>query len=148
VELDQIAHEALELARPRIAALRRARGIRLVEELGRPPPILAHSAELVSALLNLLVNGIDAMVDGGSLTISTGASEGGAWVRVHDQGPGIPDDVKERIFEPFFTTKGQQGTGLGLSMVYACVQRHGAKLQLDTAPGRGTTFTVWFPAAS
>jgi signal transduction histidine kinase len=148
VELDLIAHEALELARPRIAAVRRPRGIRLVEELGGPPPILAHSAGLVSAILNLLVNGIDAMTEGGSLTISTGAADGGAWVRVRDEGPGIPDDVKERIFEPFFTTKGKEGTGLGLAMVYAFVQRHGGKLTLDTAPGRGTTFTLWFPVSS
>jgi signal transduction histidine kinase len=148
VLLDALAHEALELSRPRISSARRARGIRLVEELGSPPAIHARPAELVTSLLNVISNAIDALVDGGTVTVSTGASDGGAWVRVHDDGPGIPEAVRARIYEPFFTTKGAtEGTGLGLAMVYAFVQRHGGKLTLDTAVGKGTTFTIWFPAA-
>jgi signal transduction histidine kinase len=148
VELDAVAHEAVELSRPRIASARRPRGIRVVEELTGPPSILARSTELVAALLNLIANAIDAMVDGGTVTVTTGTADGGAWVRVHDDGPGIPPELQDRIFEPFFTTKGKEGTGLGLAMVYAFVQRHGGKLTLDTVPGKGTTFTLWFPLVS
>jgi signal transduction histidine kinase len=148
VRLDALAHEATELARPRIAALRRPRGVRLVEHLGAPPPILARSSELVAALLNVIVNSIDVLTDGGTVTVSTGAGDGGAWVKVHDDGSGIPEEIRNRIFEPFFTTKGKEGTGLGLAMVYAFVQRHAGKLSLDSPPGHGTTFTLWFPAAS
>jgi signal transduction histidine kinase len=148
VRLDDLAHEAVELSRPRIASTYRARGIRLVEELGSPPAVSARPAELVTALLNIISNAIDALADGGTVTISTGASSGGAWVRVRDDGPGIPEEHRGRVFEPFFTTKGaKEGTGLGLAMVYAFVQRHGGKLTLDTALGKGTTFTMWFPGA-
>jgi signal transduction histidine kinase len=145
VALDAVAHEAIELSRPRIATKRRARGIRIVAESGAPPLVRARSSELLGALLNLLVNAVDAMEDGGTITVATGAADEGAWVQVADDGPGIPEALQRRIFEPFFTTKGKAGTGLGLAMVYACVQRHAGKLTLDSAPGQGTRFTLWFP---
>ena len=139
VHLDELTHEALELSRPRIASTYRARGVRLVEELGRPPPVNVRPAELVTALLNIISNAIDALAEGGTVTVCTGSSDGGAWVQIHDDGPGIPEE---------HTTKGaKEGTGLGLAMVYAFVQRHGGKLTLDTEVGRGTTFTMWFPSA-
>jgi len=148
VSLDALAHEAIELSRPRIASVYRARGVTLVEELGSPPTVNARPAEVVTALLNILVNAIDALTEGGTVTVSTGALDGGAWVRVHDDGPGIPEASRGRVFEPFFTTKGaKEGTGLGLAMVYAFVQRHCGKLTLDSAVGIGTTFTIWLPAA-
>jgi signal transduction histidine kinase len=118
VQPDAMTHEAVELSRPRIASKLRAHGIHLVEELGRTPAIHARPAELVSALLNIVSNSVDALVDGGTVTITTGAADGGAWVRVHDDGPGIPEEHRARIFAPFFTTKGaKEGTGLGLAMV-------------------------------
>jgi signal transduction histidine kinase len=146
VDVDVLTHEAVELSRPRIAS-QRARGIRIVEELGAPPLIEARPTELVVALINLIANAIDALQDGGTVTVSTGPDHGGAWMRVRDDGPGIPEAIQRRIFEPFFTTKGKEGTGLGLAMVYAFVQRHAGKLTLDTGPDRGTSFTLWMPAA-
>jgi signal transduction histidine kinase len=148
VDLDRVAHEAVELGRPRIIAKRRARGVRLVEQLAHPPPVLARSTELVGALLNLIVNAIDALAEGGTVTVATGAGEGDAWVRVHDDGPGIPDEIQHRIFEPFFTTKGTEGTGLGLAMVYAFAERHGGSVSLDSGPGRGTSFSLRLPLAT
>jgi signal transduction histidine kinase len=145
VDLDALAHEAVELSRPRIASAHRPRGIWIVEELGRPPPIMARSAEMVNALVNLVVNAIDALGEGGTITVRSGASEGSAWISVHDDGPGIAEEHRERLFEPFFTTKGQVGTGLGLSMVYALAQRYGGRLAVESAPGLGTTFTLSFP---
>jgi signal transduction histidine kinase len=145
VALDAVAHEAIELARPSIASRTRAHEIQMVAELGAPPSVRARSSEMMTNILNLLVNAVDAMVDGGTITVRTGEADGGAWVAVADDGPGIPEALQRRVFEPFFTTKGNSGTGLGLSMVYACVQRHGGKLTLDSAPGHGTRFTLWFP---
>ena len=99
--------------------------------------------------MNLLVNAIDALVEGGTVTVTTAATpEGGAWVRVADDGPGIPEAVRARVFEPFFTTKGQSGTGLGLPMVYAFAKRHGATVALESEPGAGAAFTLTFPPAS
>jgi signal transduction histidine kinase len=152
VALDTVAHEAIEISRPRIASKRRGRGVRIVAERGAPPPVRARSSDLVAALLNLLVNSIDAMEDGGTITVATGTgtgtADGGAWVRVSDDGPGIPEELQRLVFEPFFTTKGSAGTGLGLAMVYGSVRRYGGKLTLDSAPGRGTRFTLWFPCAA
>jgi signal transduction histidine kinase len=145
VALDDLAHEAIELSRPRIGAKERAREIGIVASRGAPPPVRARGSELMAALLNLLVNAVDAMEDGGTITVGTGAVETRAWVQVADDGPGIPLDMQQRIFEPFFTTKGNAGTGLGLAMVYACVQRYGGSLDLESAPGCGTRFTLWFP---
>jgi signal transduction histidine kinase len=101
----------------------------------------------VSALVNLIVNAIEAM-NGGTITLRTGVGDDGVWVQVSDNGPGMPPDVERRIFEPFFTTKGSEGTGLGLAMVYACMQRQGGTVKVETAEGKGTTFTLSFPKAS
>jgi signal transduction histidine kinase len=146
VDLARLVREAAGVARPRMAATGRV--LRVVEELAEVPSVLADSGELVSALVNLVVNAIDAAgATGTCITLRTGEEKGGAFVEVEDDGPGMPPEVEERVFEPFFTTKGAEGTGLGLAMVYATVQRYGGNITLDTALGRGTRFRVWFPSA-
>ena len=105
---------------------------------------MAVSGEILSALVNLFVNAVDAGAS--TITLRSGEDDGGSWIAISDDGPGMPPDVAKRVFEPFFTTKGAEGTGLGLSMVYASMQRHGGKVQLDTAEGQGTTFKLWFVA--
>ncbi len=146
-QLNDLVREALEICGPRLRAA--AELVRVQEELGQPPPVLVQPAEVVSALVNLVVNALDALGgrSGGEIRISTGAAEGGGWARVADNGPGIPAEAEARIFEPFFTTKGTEGTGLGLSMVYALMQRHGGSVSVDNQPGMGAAFTLWFPAA-
>ncbi len=146
VDLDWLVHEASEIARPRMAA-RGGRANRIVEELGKSAPIQGRAGDILSALVNLIVNAIDAMPAGGTITLRTGESAETSWVQVVDDGPGIPSDIERRMFEPFFTTKGEEGTGLGLAMVYACMQRHGGSITVDTAPGKGTAFTLSFPRA-
>ncbi|MBK9266220.1 MAG: response regulator [Polyangiaceae bacterium] len=144
VDLDRLVRQAAEIAKPRMAA--RGRLLRIREELGGPPGFWGHSGDIVSALVNLIVNAIDALAEGGgSITLRTGQTGGQAWVQVADDGPGMPTDVEKRVFEPFFTTKGDEGTGLGLAMVHACMERHGGSVKLETAPGKGTTFTLSFP---
>lgn len=148
VDLDRLVREAAEIARPRVASVG-GRGVRIAQELTAPPHVMAMSGEVVSALVNLIVNAIDALAGkGGTITLRSGESSGGSWVSVGDDGPGMPRDVEKHVFEPFFTTKGAEGTGLGLAMVYACVQRHGGTVTLDTEPDAGTTFTLWFPGGS
>ena len=145
VDLNLLVHEAAEIARPRMSS-RGKRLLRLREELGAPRLVRGRSGEIVSALVNLIINSIDAMSEtGDTITLRTGEAESSSWVQVRDNGPGIPPGIAERVFEPFFTTKGDEGTGLGLPMVYACMQRHGGSVKLETAPGEGTTFTLAFP---
>lgn len=146
VDLNYIAHEAAELAKPRMASGGRRMSV-IREDLGKPPPVLGHSGEIVSAVVNLVVNAIDALREGGTITVRTGEQEGKAILSVEDDGPGITPEMQHRIFEPFFTTKGQEGTGLGLAMVFACMERHGGTVALKSTVGEGARFTLCFPPA-
>ena len=116
------------------------------------PPVLADPGQIEQVLMNLVVNARHAMPGGGTLLIETAAktsADGAALVelRVGDSGQGMDEATKAKIFEPFFTTKEQgEGTGLGLSTVYGIVQQSGGTIAVDTALGRGTTFTLMFPA--
>ena len=89
------------------------------------------------------------MPEGGTLTLRTRAQSATAWSssRCSDTGVGMDEDTRRRCLEPFFTTKGERGTGLGLAMVYGMVQRHGAEIEIDSAPGSGTTVRLAFPTA-
>ena len=145
VDLNKVARDSADVARPRMATGRRALCV-ISQKLGAPPQVLAAADEIVSAVVNLVINAIDALPDGGHIELSTGEERGGAWIQVADDGPGMTPEVEQRVFEPFFSTKGAEGTGLGLAMVYACVMRHGGSIHLTTAPGQGATFRLWFPA--
>jgi PAS domain S-box-containing protein len=134
--------------------------IELVIVLGeRPVQVRADRGQLEQVIMNLAVNARDAMADGGVLTVEVasldldGPAGGGpsrtgpcVTIAVTDTGCGMDAPTAARIFEPFFTTKEQgKGTGLGLSMVYGIVEQSGGRIQVASAPGRGTTFTVFLP---
>jgi len=112
------------------------------------PPVEGEPSEIREALTNILFNALDAMPDGGSITFNTGAKDGRVVCSVADSGIGMPEDVRQRVFDPFFTTKGERGTGLGLSVVYGIVARHGGEIDVDSRLGSGTTFTLRFPIAT
>jgi signal transduction histidine kinase len=105
VDLNSLAREAVQLAKPRMTN-GTGRPSRIHEDLGTPPPVLGQPSEIVSALLNLLVNAIDAMPSGGNIAVRTGEERDGGWIAVADDGPGMGREVRARVFEPFFTTKG------------------------------------------
>jgi len=113
--------------------------------------ILMNRTELQQVLVNLMVNAIHAMPDGGWLTLRTfDRDEGrrpGVVIEVADTGAGMAPDVMQRIFDPFFTTKRREGTGLGLSISQMLVTRQGGKLSVESELGKGTTFAVWLPEA-
>lgn len=144
VDINRLAHDAAEVARPRMASGRRALSV-IKQALHDPPHVWAEADEVVSAIVNLIINAIDAMPEGGEIIIRTGEERGGAWIEVQDNGPGMAPEVEQRVFEPFFSTKGADGTGLGLAMVFACMMRHGGAVTLKTAPGEGALFRLWFP---
>ncbi len=120
------------------------------------PDIMGAEGEIRDALTNLIFNAVDAMPEGGAITLRTRFSpaEPGAAARparveleVSDTGLGMDDETRRRCIEPFYTTKGERGTGLGLPMVYGMVQRHSAELEIDSEPGRGTTVRLIFSGA-
>ncbi len=111
------------------------------------PPVAGDPAELREAFTNLVLNAVDAMPKGGTLTLRTRAADGQVEVEVRDTGTGIPEHIREKIFDPFFTTKGPKGTGLGLSMAYGILQRHNGRITVESEEGHGTIFRLLFPAA-
>jgi signal transduction histidine kinase len=146
IDLNHIVHEAVELARPQMASRGGGRLSAIRVEPGTPQRILARPGEVLSAIVNLVVNAIDAMPEGGTITVRTGEADGKAWVQVADDGPGMTAELRQKVFEPFFTTKGADGTGLGLAMVFACMERQGGSVSLESEPGAGAKFTLRFPS--
>jgi signal transduction histidine kinase len=114
--------------------------------LGEVPPLRCNAAQLGQVILNLLLNAADAVTPPGEVTFETSVAQGQLRLRVHDNGSGIPPAVMPRIFDPFFTTKEVgRGTGLGLTVSNDIVRAHGGRIEVDSRPGAGTTFTVWLP---
>ncbi len=146
LSLDTVAQEAISIAKPRMTSKPGAMPT-IVRELTNPPEVLAQKGEVVSAVVNLVVNAIDVLDKPGQIFVRTGVDRGGSWIEVEDTGPGMTDEVRDHVFEPFFTTKGEAGTGLGLAMVYACMVRHSGTAEVTSEPGRGARFRLWFPGS-
>lgn len=108
------------------------------------PTLLCNSDQLRQVFLNLILNAMEAMPQGGILNIRTAAGSSVALIEISDTGIGIPDEVREHLFEPFFTTK-STGTGLGLSISAHIVTQHGGQITVDSTPGHGTTFRITLP---
>jgi len=120
-----------------------------VETSENLPPLLGDPGQLQQAIITLATNAVDAMPSGGMLTISSRSEGNNLLVAVSDTGVGIPPENTAKIFEPFFTTKEVgQGTGLGLAVCYGILTEHGGSLEVQSAPGVGTTFTITLPAAT
>jgi signal transduction histidine kinase/ActR/RegA family two-component response regulator/HAMP domain-containing protein len=156
VDLNRLVREVIELTRARWRDLPQQQGIviDLQPELASLlPTIVGAESEVRDALTNLVFNAIDAMPAGGKLTIRTRSvapREHGSWaaavcLEVSDTGIGMDETTRQHCLEPFFTTKGERGTGMGLAMVYGMAQRHSADLEIESAPGSGTTVRVMFP---
>ncbi|MFN8634515.1 MAG: response regulator [Chloroflexota bacterium] len=151
--LPDLIAQAISLTRPRWKDQAQAAGatIEVAVEVEAIPPIEANAAEIRDALVNLILNAVDALPAGGTIALRArsqpnqdGQQE--AIVEVTDNGVGMSDAVRRRCLEPFFTTKGDQGTGLGLSIVHGSLRRHGGSLEIDSAVGRGTTVRLRLPA--
>ena len=145
VRLDPLVEQVLEVSAPaRPKTVRVETGL---ADQGRA--LLGDETQLFQMTLNLVLNSFEALAkQGGTVRVSTSSDGGHISLRVADNGPGIPDQVKNKIFDPFFTTKGSgKGIGLGLAIVQQIVEAHGGAVALESAAGQGTAFTVTFPAA-
>jgi CheY-like chemotaxis protein/anti-sigma regulatory factor (Ser/Thr protein kinase) len=151
VDANHLFRQVIELTRARWSDMPQERGIviRLQVQLEENlPPIIGADNEIRDAITNLVLNAVDAMPDGGTLTCRSfrDAATGRVGIEVRDTGCGMSEKVRLRCLEPFFTTKGERGTGLGLAMVYGMVQRHSAELVIDSEEGVGTTMRFVFPS--
>jgi signal transduction histidine kinase len=143
VEIAKIVSHVCELLRPEAAA----RGIEIVACLPESmPSLVADAAQLTQALVNLVINAIQAVERNGRVEVSVNqkAPDGALTLAVRDTGPGIPADKHSAIFEPFFTTK-VEGSGLGLWIVQQIITAHGGAVEATNAPGGGAVFVVQLP---
>ena len=140
-----VVHDTLKLVRNQLTLS----GIQVEEDLPPGlPPFHGDRKSLQQVFLNLFINAIQAMLDGGTLTLKAHPAEDGQWLKVEvtDTGVGIEPEHLPRIFDPFYTTKQVgRGTGLGLSVTYGIVEKHGGHIEVESQRGKGSTFTVILP---
>ena len=147
VDLGRCLEEATALTEPRWKSQAQSRGltIKVVRDVAEIPVILGDAGGIREMLTNLIFNAVDAMPEGGTITMQARVDGDDVLLTVTDTGTGMSEEVRRRCLEPFFSTKDQQGTGLGLSMVHATVQRHRGTIAVDSTPGLGTTFSIRLP---
>jgi signal transduction histidine kinase/ActR/RegA family two-component response regulator len=151
VDLNQTAAEAIELTSPRWRDVPQRRGVTIELETDFQedlPVVMGNEGEIRQAVTNLILNAVDAMPEGGALTVRT--REGGELpavvvLEVRDTGVGMDEETQRRCLEPFFSTKGERGSGMGLATVYGTMQRHDGDVQVESALGEGTTMRLLFP---
>jgi signal transduction histidine kinase len=159
VNINQVIEDVIDLTRPRWRDLSQRQGvsIHIQRELElQLPLLLSDPGELREALINLVFNAVDALPHGGTITFVTRSfdeptadpacpSRRQLLVEVRDNGIGMDEKTRQRCLEPFFTTKAERSAGLGLAMVYGMMQRHDGTIEVESAPGRGTTVRLVFP---
>lgn len=143
VDLRSLAAEVVALAAPEAGSHK----VEIVQERSTEPlPVRVDSDLMKQAILNVVINGVQAMPEGGSLTLRAFSSEHAAVLEVQDTGPGISPEIRDKIFNLYFTTK-KSGSGIGLALTYRAMQLHNGALEVDTKPHHGTTFRFMLPLA-
>ncbi len=147
VDINELLDNVLEFTKMRWRNEAESRGITIEvqRDYGAIPNILGSASELREVLTNLINNALDAMPDGGRISIATRRDNDRIILTIADTGMGIPEDIRNRIFDPFFTTKGVRSTGLGMSISYNIIDRHKGTILVDSEEGKGTVFTIQLP---
>jgi signal transduction histidine kinase/ActR/RegA family two-component response regulator len=150
VDLHVMLQDAIEFTRPRWENEAQAAGITIEMHLDSRPAawVTGRANELREIFTNLILNAVDALPRGGNIRAAVCRDGQQVTATVADDGIGMDEETARRLFEPFFTTKGEGGTGLGMSVVYGIVQRHGGKIGVVTSPGAGARLEVSFPLAA
>lgn len=157
--LNDLARQVIDMTRPRWRDIPQSRG-QVVEMHSdfdaNLATIVGIESEIREALTNLIMNAVDAIPNGGTITVRTRVGSHGSvdsapthvLLEVTDSGVGMTEEIRKRCLEPFFSTKGKRGTGLGLAMVYGVMERHGGQIQIDSEVGKGTGIKLIFPIRS
>lgn len=149
ININELIQDVVQLTRPnwKEKPLMEGINIDLETELGEIGPVMGNPSALKDVFTNLIFNAVDAMTTGGKITIRTGIHNERVEICLADTGCGMSKEIKEKIFDPFFTTKGKKGMGLGLSVSYGTITRHGGDIEVEGEEGRGTKFILHFPIA-
>jgi signal transduction histidine kinase/CheY-like chemotaxis protein len=150
VSVDQLLLDVSELTSPRWKDSAEARGVQInLTVMNRSGAfVLGDESELRDVLVNMIFNAVDAMPEDGHLTLAAERCDEKISIVVKDDGTGMAPEVRSRVFDPFFTTKGVGGMGLGLSVSYGVIRRHGGTIKVESEIGRGTTFRIMLPLAA
>jgi signal transduction histidine kinase/CheY-like chemotaxis protein len=147
VSIDQILMDASEITRPRWKNCAEASNIHITVDLHieSNAMVMGDDSELREVLVNMVFNAIDAMPEGGTLSLTTRTAGDSVIITVIDTGVGMYPEVRSKIFDPFFTTKGKAGLGLGLAVSFGIIRRHGGNIEVDSQYGKGTEFRITLP---
>jgi len=147
LDVGNLLRDAIEFTRTRWQNEALAAGIDINVTLNAEAECFTrgNASELREVFVNLIVNAVDAMPNGGSLRLCCERDGDRIRLRFADTGTGIKEEIRERIFEPFYTTKGVHGTGLGLAVSYGIIERHGGMISVESQLGKGSTFKIDLP---
>lgn len=147
ININELLDNALEFTQMRWKNDAETKGITVAihKEYADLPATSGSASEIREVFTNVINNALDAMPDGGIITIRTCREDDHICIKIADTGTGIPETIRSRIFDPFFTTKGVQSTGLGMSVSYGIIGRHHGTIAVDSTEGNGTAFTVKIP---
>jgi CheY-like chemotaxis protein/two-component sensor histidine kinase len=150
VDMNALIEETVEITRTRWKDEAEVRDVRIDVELtlGQVPSVQGNASELREVFTNLIFNAVDAMPRGGRISIASRVEDGAVVVEIRDDGVGMTESVRVRIFDPFFSTKGPNGMGLGMSVVFGILDRHGGRIDVESRVGHGTRFILRLPAAA
>jgi len=150
VSIDQILADASEFTRPRWKNCAEAENVHISLDLQNRSKarVMGDESELREVLVNMVFNAIDAMPEGGTLSLSSRIVADSVVIIVADTGVGMFPEVRTRVFDPFFTTKGKAGLGLGLAVSFGIIRRHGGNIEVESNHGKGTKFRITLPIAS
>jgi signal transduction histidine kinase len=148
LDMRDIVKQAIDLTMPRWKDTAQAKGVNYdidTEGISEVAPVLGKLSELREVLVNIINNALDAMHNGGKLSFRTWGDDKNVFVSISDTGKGMDEDVQKRIFDPFFSTRSPEGKGLGMSISYGTITRHGGKIDVKSEVGKGSTFTIRLP---
>ncbi len=147
VDLNQIVEDSLEMTKAfwQDSAILSGIRIEVKKDLQDIERVLGNATELREVMTNLIINAVDAMPQGGLLSVKTEEDRRFIYLKITDTGIGMSDGIKSKMFEPFFTTKGAHGTGFGMSVVYNVISRHDGEIEIESSPGQGSTFIIKVP---
>lgn len=149
LDIGQLCKQAVDFTAPKWNVHSKSKGVQIEvrTELAEGLHVLGSAPELREVLTNLIFNSVDAMPEGGCITLRTRALPNQARVDIIDTGSGMTPEERDQCLEPFFTTKGDRGTGLGLAVAYGIIQRHGGQIEIESEKGHGTVFSLLLPMA-
>jgi signal transduction histidine kinase/ActR/RegA family two-component response regulator len=145
ITIADLLKDACEMTRPRWESRSEFAPIRFALHADCKAFIKGDPVELREVLVNMIYNAVDAMPSGGEVRVSTQENRDRVIIQITDTGTGMTPEVKQRLFDPFFTTKGKAGTGMGLAVSFGIIRRHEGSIEVDSEPGRGTTFKISLP---